>query len=251
MAEPIRFDDGAAYERGMGVWSQLAGSIFLDWLAPAQGQRWIDVGCGNGAFTELVMQRCDPAEVQGIDPSDGQISFARTRPGAQGAHFQIGDAQSLPFPDATFDAAVMALVTEMQRVVQPGGLVAAYAWDIVGGGVPFQPMHAELRERGFTPALPPQAEIAQTDKLHDLWEKRGLVDIRQREITVTRQFDSFDAFWDATIAMGTLRASVSRFSPAELASFQAGLRARLPPPDGEGRIAYASRAHAIAGRVAG
>jgi hypothetical protein len=35
MAEPqIRFDDGAAYERMMGVWSRLAGEVFLDWLAP-------------------------------------------------------------------------------------------------------------------------------------------------------------------------------------------------------------------------
>ena len=40
MTEPqIRFDDGAAYERMMGVWSQLAGEQFLDWLAPAGAER--------------------------------------------------------------------------------------------------------------------------------------------------------------------------------------------------------------------
>ena len=51
MAETqIRFDDGAAYERMMGNWSQRAGSIFLDWLAAPLGLKWIDVGCGNGAF---------------------------------------------------------------------------------------------------------------------------------------------------------------------------------------------------------
>ena len=42
MAEQqIRFDDGAAYERMMGTWSRLAGDIFLDWLAPRPGLRWI------------------------------------------------------------------------------------------------------------------------------------------------------------------------------------------------------------------
>ena len=48
MAEQqIRFEDGAAYERMMGAWSRLAGNIFLDWLAPRPGLRWIDIGCGR------------------------------------------------------------------------------------------------------------------------------------------------------------------------------------------------------------
>ena len=75
--EPIRFDDGAAYERMMGAWSQLVGQVFLDWLSPATGQRWIDVGCGNGAFTEQLIQRCAPVEAQGIDrPRRSSLSRA-------------------------------------------------------------------------------------------------------------------------------------------------------------------------------
>ena len=146
MAEQqIRFDDGAAYERMMGIWSRFAGDIFLDWLAPRPGLRWIDIGCGNGAFTELLVERCAPAEVQGIDPSEGQLAFARTRPAARVAEFRQGDAMALPFSDGRFDAAVMALViffvpdppkgvAEMARVVCPGGTVATYAWDMLGGG---------------------------------------------------------------------------------------------------------------------
>jgi hypothetical protein len=42
---PIRFDDGAAYERGMGGWSRLAGQVFLDWLGPPPRLRWVDIGC--------------------------------------------------------------------------------------------------------------------------------------------------------------------------------------------------------------
>ena len=52
MAESqIRFEDGAAYERAMGNWSRRADSTFLDWLAVPPGLKWVDVGCGNGAFT--------------------------------------------------------------------------------------------------------------------------------------------------------------------------------------------------------
>src|SRR5258705_10670906 len=94
----IRFEDGAAYERMMGAWSRLAGDIFLDWLAPRLGLRWIDVGCGNGAFTQLLVERCAPAEIQGIDPSEGQLALARTRPAARLAQFPPGDAMELPFP---------------------------------------------------------------------------------------------------------------------------------------------------------
>jgi ubiquinone/menaquinone biosynthesis C-methylase UbiE len=137
MAESlIRFDDGAAYERMMGTWSGLAGMVFLDWLAPRSGLRWVDVGCGNGAFTELIVVRCEPTEVQGIDPSEAQLAYARSRPAAQGAEFAQGNAMALPFPDDRFDAAVMALViffvpdpakgvAEMARVVRSGGIVFA------------------------------------------------------------------------------------------------------------------------------
>jgi ubiquinone/menaquinone biosynthesis C-methylase UbiE len=145
MAEQtIRFEDGAGYEQMMGIWSRLAGEVFLDWLAPAHGLRWIDVGCGNGALTELLVDRCVPVDVQGVDPSESQLSFARTRPAARLAKFHQGDAMALPFPSHSFDAAVSALVLiflpdpvkgleEMVRVVVPGGTVSTYMWDQLGG----------------------------------------------------------------------------------------------------------------------
>lgn len=139
--QQIRYEDGAGYERYMGHWSRLVGQRFLKWLAPSPRLRWIDIGCGNGAFTELLVERCTPVEVQGIDPSEAQLAFARTRPAARMAEFRQGDAMALPFSNNSFDVAVMALViffvpdpakgvAEMMRVVCPGGMVAAYAWDI-------------------------------------------------------------------------------------------------------------------------
>jgi|SRR5215472_6080191 len=100
----IRFDDGTAYERMMGGWSRLAGEIFLDWVAPRQGLRWIDVGCGNGVFSELLVKRCAAAAVLCIDPAEAQLAFARTRPAAAIAEFRRGDAMALPFPEDSFDA---------------------------------------------------------------------------------------------------------------------------------------------------
>jgi 2-polyprenyl-3-methyl-5-hydroxy-6-metoxy-1,4-benzoquinol methylase len=107
----IRFDDGAAYERYMRKWSQYVGAAFLDWLAPASGLGWLDVGCGNGAFSEMLTDRCcAPRAVDGIDPSEAQLTFARTRPALRAAQCRAGDAMAVPFEDDTFDAAVMPLV---------------------------------------------------------------------------------------------------------------------------------------------
>ena len=107
------FADGEAYERLMGRWSRLIGDLFLDWLALPNGLRCLDVGCGNGAFTEVLIAHGVAASVVGLDPSDGQIDFARERPGAKSAEFRIGDAQAMPFGDKSFDAALMALVISL------------------------------------------------------------------------------------------------------------------------------------------
>jgi len=59
----VVFNDGEAYERFMGRWSRAAGGAFLEWLAPPKGAHWLDVGCGTGAFTELVIGSCSPASI--------------------------------------------------------------------------------------------------------------------------------------------------------------------------------------------
>ena len=257
----FRFDDGAAYERMMGVWSRLAGEVFLDWLAPPPGLRWLDIGCGSGAFTELLGERCAPAELHGIDPSEGQLRFARTRPVARIASFRQGDAMALPFPDNSFDAAVMALViffvpdpaksvAEMARVARPGGLVATYAWDQMEGGTPQAPIQAELRAMGYRPSRPPSAEASRMAALRELWSGAGIAALETREIEVTRSFADFDDFWSASATGPSIAPILATMSAGEIEQLQARLRRRLPPGSA-GRIAYAGRANAIKGRVPG
>jgi ubiquinone/menaquinone biosynthesis C-methylase UbiE len=260
MAQPeIRFEDGAAYEEGMGRWSRLAGNIFLDWLAPAPGLRWIDVGCGSGAFTQLLIEQCAPSETQGVDPSEAQLAFARQRPGAQGATFQLGDAMALPFAENRFDAAVMALViffvpdpdkgvAEMLRVVKPGGLIAAYAWNMAGGGFPFEPIRAEVRAMGFEPPQPPSGPVSRMEALRETWQRAGLQAIETREITVQRTFASFDEFWAKSIGTGGSRAMASMLTPDVLEQVRARVQAKMPV-DTRGHITCSARANAIKGLV--
>ena len=256
----IRFDDGAAYERYMGKWSQLAGEVFLDWLAPSPGWRWLDIGCGNGACTEMLVSCCAPASVEGIDPSEAQLAFARTRPALSGvARFRQGDAMALPYADDSFDAAVMPLVIffvpdpaagvrEMARVVRPGGLVAAYAWDMHGRGFPYAALNSEMDALGMVVPAAPSPEASRRDVMEALWRDAGLEDVETREINVQRTFADFDDFWATAKggpSAGGLLAAMTAETAAELI---ARVSARLPA-DASGRITVSARANAVRGRV--
>ena len=257
--DKIRFEDGAGYEKMMGKWSQLAGERFLDWLAPPRGLRWVDVGCGNGAFTELLVNRCAPASVLGVDPSEGQLAFARTRPASRLARFEPGDAMALPLADASVDAAVMALViffvpdpakgiAEMVRVARPGGSVSAYAWDILDGGFPLAPLQEELRAIGTTPMLPPSVEAARLDALRESWTRAGMESVETTQITVQRTYDGFEDFWETSLLGSSVGPKVKSLPPADVGLIRQRLRARLAP-DAAGRITCSGRANAVKGRV--
>ena len=253
----IRFDDGEAYERFMGQWSRQAGEVFLDWLAPPPGLRWADIGCGNGAFTELLFSRAGAAHVEGVDPSPGQLAFARTRLRGRDADLHLGTATKLPFAEAAFDAAAMALViffvpepeggvAEMVRVTKPGGTVAAYAWDIPGGGFPTEPVTEELRGFGIEPLRPPRADVSPLPALERLWTGAGLQEVRSRAIEVEREFASFDDWWSSIRAASQLAAALDKLTAPELARLQAALRDRLRPGT-DGRVRCRARANAVAG----
>ena len=254
----ISFDDGAAYEQMMVAWSQLVGDVFVSWLAAGPGLGWIDIGCGNGAFTQLLVDRCAPSEVHGIDPAEGQLVFARARPCARLARFSKGDAMVLPFPNNRFDAAVMALaifyapdpvraVSEMVRVVKPGGIVSTYIWDILEGRSPTGPVQAEMQAMGIAPLNPPSVAASRMGALHTLWTQAGLDNIRSREIMVTRDFGSFDDFWATILLQPNIGKPVSDMTRIMQNQLKLRVRSRLPIAS-DGRLRYSATANAISGR---
>lgn len=257
--QQIVFDDGATYDRYMGRWSRIVGDVFLDWLAPERNLRWLDVGCGNGAFTEMLFERCAPAAIDGVDPSEAQLAFARAQPAAKLAKFHQGDAMALPFPDDAFDAAVMPLViffvpdpakgvAEMARVVRAGGIVAAYGWDLTGGGFPYTALQQEMRELGVTHGMPPSPEAARLDVLQELWTGAGLQSIETRAIEVQRTFDDFEDWWQTVLTGPSVSAKLAAMAPDVRAALKERMRAHHPA-DASGRVTYGARANAVKGRV--
>lgn len=254
------FTDGQAYEKLMGRWSRAVGNIFLDWLSLPTGLRWLDVGCGTGAFTELVLERCAPQEMCAIDPAPDQLAYAQSRPVTKGVAFRIGDAQALPYADGAFDVAAMALViafipdpakavAEMKRVVKPGGSVATYIWDTLGKGYVQEPLRAALAAMSVDAPAATAATHTTIDALKDFFETAGLAEVSSRSIEITVAYENFEDFWSSQTALSNhLVQPIRKMRPPDVERLKAYLREHLPT-DGEGRVAYPARANAVKGRV--
>ena len=256
------FDDAAAYERFMGRWSRAVGGIFVEWIRPPNGAHWLDIGCGTGAFTELVLDRCSPAAVVAVDPSAAQIDHARNNPVGQRADFRVADAEMLPFADDSFDVVASALVinfipdrpraiAEMRRVARPGGLVAGYVWDFAEEGSPSSLIRAGLRQIGANPPRTSGTEDSRLTGLSLLFRAGGLNDIATRTVDVTMSFLDFEEFWrtqtPAYSPTGKLIAGLSKIDHVRLIE---AVQAILPR-DADGGIGCSARANAIKARVPG
>ena len=252
------FDDGAAYELMMGRWSALVARPFLDWLALPHGLAWLDVGCGDGSFTESLLLHQGPGSVVGVDPAPAQLSFARERAATASAVFMEGDAQALPLPDACVDAAVMALVLfflpdplkgvrEMVRVARAGGTIAAYQWDLAGGGFPLQPILDAVHAEGHRSQQPPSAWTAALSASESLWRHAGLADVQTRRFEVSRAFDSFDDYWRTAYGSPRLRGLLSSLSSPELERLRERVHTQLGAV-GDGPLVLMATANAVKGQ---
>jgi SAM-dependent methyltransferase len=254
MAE-VGFSDGASYDHMMGPWSRSVGELFLDWLDPASDLDWIDVGCGSGAFTSLIVEKCQPSTILGIDPSQAQLDYALQRGLPHAARFEVADATSLPAADRSMDVAVAALVMhfmpnpaagvrEMARVTRPGGLVAAYAWDLLNGGFPYNDLYSQMISIGFPPPLPSSPAAGDMQSMLNIWKDAGLTDIKMRAITVTRTFAGFDDYWRTAAASPGIAAALQRIPPEPLAELREQVRTSVPY-DEYGTVVPKATANAI------
>lgn len=250
------FVSGQGYDRAMGRWSRIAGERFLDWLSMPVGLRWLDVGCGTGAFTELILKRNVPAAISAIDPSEDMVAFARTKPTASQIDYRDGDAMSLPYRDDAFDVAVMALViqyipdpgkamNEIVRVVREGGTIAAYVWPEPAEGHPNRVLLDAIRSIGVENYNRAGSRMRTTKAVIELFTSSGLGGIESHTIDLALVFDDFDDFW-SSLTPGTYQ----HLSSSDIDRVRSALRQSLSM-DSDGRIACTARALAVRGLVCG
>jgi ubiquinone/menaquinone biosynthesis C-methylase UbiE len=260
MAEvKINFDAADDYERFMGHWSRAVGEKYLAWLGPPSGAQWLDVGCGTGAFSELILRRCAPQSIVGIDPSPAQIDHAHKM--LPGPTFEVADSMDMPFGDNVFDVVASALVfhfipdrarafAEMKRVLKPGGLIGGYTWKrtAIADFAPYAPMMHGVRQIGAEMLTSPLVPEASREGLRASLQSAGFVDTALTEIEVTRTFENFDDYWEVqTLPFSPPGRTVAKLDDAQRARLRDLMRQTLPAgPDGS--ITYSACAVACKAR---
>jgi demethylmenaquinone methyltransferase/2-methoxy-6-polyprenyl-1,4-benzoquinol methylase len=175
----------------------------VDAVDPRPGERVLDVACGTGLVSLALDRR--GATVLGLDQSEQMLSRARAR----GVECVQGEAENLPFADASFDALTFtyllryvddpgATMRELARVVRPGGRIGMVEFGVPRAG----PLRAAWRVhtrvglpllgRFVSPAwvrvgrfLGPNIEEfhAREGDLIALWSRAGIRDVRLRRMS--------------------------------------------------------------------
>jgi len=134
----------------------------------------------------------------------------------------------------------------MAAAASPGGAVTAYAWDMEGGGFPYEALQEEMRGLGVSVPTPPSPAASRIDVMQDLWMSAGLESVETREITVRRAFSDFDDYWATVLGGPSVGPQLAAMASGELALLKARMRERLPA-GAAGSITYGARANAAKG----
>lgn len=257
------WESGDPYEQYVGRWSRRVAPLFLDWLRVPAGRRWLDVGCGTGALSAAILERCSPSSVTAVEPSAGFREKAE-RQFAGRVAIHGGTATEIPLADGSIDVTVSGLVlnfvadqlaalAEMARVSAPGGTIGAYVWDYAG--------RMEMMRVFWDSAVALDAGVAGLDEgarfptcnpagLADLFTRAGLQGVAVTDIEITMHFASFEEFWWPFLGgQGPAPAYAMALDEAARTRLRDRLRDRLPR-QADGSISLAARAWAVRGTVA-
>jgi SAM-dependent methyltransferase len=201
----MTFDVAAtAYDAFMGRYSAGLVGQMADLAGVVAAQRALDVGCGPGALTAELVRRLGPANVAAVDPSEPFVEAARER--QPDVDIRLAAAESLPFGDGEFDAALAQLVVhfmddpvaglrEMARVTRAGGVVAACVWDFDGGRSPLSPFWTAALQLDPDAVDESRLSGARRGHLVELLGAAGLRAVTEHELRVSRRHASFEEWW--------------------------------------------------------
>lgn len=254
------WNDAIGYERYVGHWSRAIAPRFLDWLSLPPGIKWLDVACGTGALTSVILAKCNPAEVVGVDASADYLARAREDCQDFRARFILGDASELSFLPSSFDVSVSGLalnfldcsraLAEQQRVVRPGGIIAAYVWDYAGEYEFARrfwdaAQRVDPRASAYDPGR--KATVCREPNLRGALLEAGCSEIETCVFDESGEFPSREAYWHAFDGrQGSTSEYLSRLTDEERLRLQDAVLSEMPS---SGPVKLKVRALAVKGRA--
>ena len=226
-----------AYDRFMGRYSTPLAPRFLEFAGIGSGPV-LDVGCGPGALTAVLVERFGSEAVAAADPSESFVATARER--HPGVRVELAPAEAMPFDDEQFAASLAQLVVhfmsdpvaglrEMTRVTREGGAVAACVWDLAGGGAPLSPFWNAARK--LDPDIDDESRLAGAREGHlaELFDAAGIRDVAAGSISVDVEHATFDEWWEPyTLGVGPAGAHVAGLDEEQRAELRDRCRDVLP-----------------------
>lgn len=257
------WSSGNAYERFMGRWSFPVAQIFLKWLAVPPEMTWLDVGCGTGTLTKLILEAQKPLKIISIDSSDEFISYAKKNLNNPSVQFKVCKAESLDTESGSIDVVVSGLVLnfipqpevaihEMIRVSKPGGIIGIFLWDYSDGMKMlryFWDAAAVLdnRAKEFDEGL--RFPLCRKGQLEELFRKTGLKNVEAISIEINTFFKNFNDYWKPFLGnVGPAPAYAMSLDYENRKQLELKIRNYLPV-NKDGSISITARAWAAKGTV--
>ncbi len=225
-----------------------------------RGQRVLDVACGTGVLAREASLRTGPAGyVAGLDPAAGMLTVAKES--APLVDWRQGVAESLPFPDASFDAVVSQFglmfmnrdqaIREMLRVLKPGGALVVAVWDALQN-IPAYAVEVGLIERfGGTPAADAmRAPFALGDRnvLTGLFRRAGAASATTATLTGSARFPDIRTMVEADLR-GWLPVVGVELAENQIATILEEAEDALSPyVTRDGRVTFDATAHIVTAR---
>ncbi len=259
------FGDAKAYEKFMGRWSRLVAARLVEFAKVPQSGSILDIGSGTGALAFSVARSVSRCHVVGIEPSKEYVAFANANNPFPGrVRFEVGDAQQMSFPSASFAACLSLLVFnfipdpakalgEVRRVTTPGGRIAAAVWDY-GGAMQmlrvFWDAAAIVAPRVAEKADEKHMPLCRRGELTQLWKDGGLADLEEQPLDITMRFKSFADYWDPfLLGQGPAGQFVRKLSAEQVQALREEVRRKLPGATGS--FTLTARVWAVRGTAPG